>query len=424
MVDRREELALSRIRLQHGLTPQVTMLLGIALLSAATFYMVQPFFVIYFREALGFSVSQSGLLVALPFLPAILFGLLGGYISDRIGVLRSYTLGLLIYGLSVGAISFLNQFIYILILMIVSGFAVSVMSGGIQSVITLVSVSEHRARLQNYLYWINNVGALLGLLVASELLRAGHSNVPIILLGVTRVAMFLLFASLFWKRISSEKMRHEARPSARSLMVPVFKAALSDKALLLTTLSVFLLTVMESQLDSTIPLYFTEHFSNGVVLFGPIVAITTVMVVIGQPIALRLFSYKDATIVFSIGALCTGGGLALGGMVGSVWSWVVGMVLYSIGEALWAIKLNDQLSSLPTEGNTALYFATFATAQNLSFFIGISLGSLVYHSVQASVLFGSMIVIAVIVSVSFALAFKIHQESTVSMNAVKNDYGS
>ncbi len=68
--------------------------------------------------------------------------------------------------------AFLHSLIYILILMIVSGFAVSVMSGGIQSVITLVSLSEHRGRLQNYLYWVNNVGALLGLLVASELLRA------------------------------------------------------------------------------------------------------------------------------------------------------------------------------------------------------------------------------------------------------------
>ena len=133
------EETVPRINLRNVLTPQITLLLGIALLSAVTFYMVQPFFVIYFRQALGFSTAESGLLVATPFLPVILFGVLGGYVSDRMGVFRAYTLGLLIYGLSIGAVAFLHRFIFILILMMVSGLAMSIMSGGIQSIINLVS---------------------------------------------------------------------------------------------------------------------------------------------------------------------------------------------------------------------------------------------------------------------------------------------
>ena len=72
------------------------------------------------------------------------------------------------------------------------------------------------------------------------------------------------------------------------------------------------------------------------------------------------------------------------------------MVLYSLGETLWGIRINDLLGELPTPGNTALYFSTIITGGNLGFFIGTSVGSTLYQVLGPAVLFGGLIVVGVI----------------------------
>lgn len=385
------------------LNPRMTLLLGVALLSSTTFYMVQPFFLIYFRHTQSLSTTESGFLVSVPFLTVILFGMVGGYVADHIGVVRAYTLGLLVYGMSVGAVALVHGFVALFPLMVVAGLAMSVTSGGMQSIINLSAPPAHRGLLQNYLYWIHNVGALLGLIMASELLRAGHSNVPILLLGAMRIAMFLLFMLLFWRErpAGSSRPPTSAAASPRPRPWSAIKGAMADKPLRYTVFSMFLLIIMESQLDSTVPLYFTEHFRHGIAIFGPTVALGTAIVVACQPFALKVLARKNSTNTFRVGALLTGMGLTLGGTVGTIWAWIAGMILYSLGAVMWAVKLNDRVSALPRGGQTALYFGALGTAQNAAFFIGIGLGSVLYHVAGASLVFGSMTIIGVLVGLSF-----------------------
>lgn len=392
--------------LKDALTSRIALIFGIAFFSTATLYMVQPFFVVYFKQALGFSVPEAGLLVALPFLSAMLFGVVGGYLSDRIGVLRAFTLATAIFAVTIGTIGFTHSFVVAALLMLVSGLAMPVMSGGIQSLLNQSARPEHRGLLQNYLYWMNNVGVIIGLLVSAELLRAGDSNAPILLLGMVRLLLCVVILLAFREK-QSRVMRGTAdsKPS-RPSMIATLRFASTDKALLYTAFAVLLLMIMESQVTATVPLYFAGHFHNGMALFGPIVAINAVVVVGCQPLAVKMFAKKRPISVFVVGALCTGGGLALGGMLGTVWAWIVGMVLYSIGEVLWSSKLNDLLGELPTPGNAALYFGTIGTAQNIAFFIGLTLGSIIYHALNSSALFGSMVIIAALAALIFRLATK------------------
>ncbi len=399
-----DAVAPPRIPWRQVLNPRVALLLSVALLSSTTFYMVQPFFLIYFRHTQGLSTAESGALVSVPFLAVILLAMVGGYVADRIGVVRAYTLGLLVYGMSVGTTALVHGFAALFPLMVVAGLAMSVTSGGMQSIINLSAPPAQRGLLQNYLYWIHNMGALLGVLLASELLRAGRSNIPILLLGGMRIAMFLLFAGLFWGERPADSAQSAAPDPAPARLRPwsVIQGAMADKPLRYTTLSMFLLMIMESQLDSTVPLEFTEHFRHGIALFGPTVALGTALVVACQPFALKVLARKSSANTFRVGALLTGVGLTLGGTVGTIWAWVAGMVLYSMGAVMWAVKLNDRVSALPREGHTALYFGALGTAQNAAFFIGIGLGSAVYRVAGAPWVFGSMTIMAILAGFAFA----------------------
>lgn len=380
-------------RLRDVMTPRTMLIFAIALLTNVTMYMVHPFFVIYFKESLGFSIPEAGLLVALPFVSAVLFGMAGGYLSDRIGVLRTYTFAMAIYAVSIGAVGFVHSFVVAAILMLVSGLALPVISSGISTLVNDSAKPEHRGLLQNYLYWLNNVGIVVGLLVSAELLHAGHSNVPLIVLGFVRLLLCAVIL-LFFRESHSESSDAVTDVSNRPTMLTAFKLAGTDKALMFAACTMLLLMVMESQLDATMPLYFTEHFKHGVSLFGPIVTINAIVLVACQPIAVKLLSKKKSVPVFAVGALCTGVGLALGGVVGTVWAWIAGMLLYSFGEVIWSTKLNDLFGELPTPGNSTLYFGAIRTAVNIAFLIGMSLGTMAYHAYSGPVLFGSMVVIA------------------------------
>lgn len=390
-----QEEASPQPRLRDALTPRTVLILAIALFTNVTLYMVHPFFVIYFKQTLGFSTPEAGLLVGLPFVSAILFGVVGGYLSDRTGVLRTFTLAMVVYAVSVGAVAFTHSFVLVAVLMLVSGLAIPVMSSGISSLLNESAQPEHRGLLQNYLYWINNVGVALGLLVSAELLHAGHSNVPLLVFGIVRLLLCVAIL-IFFRGKHSESSESAAAAPKRLSMLATFKFVGTDKALLYASCTFLLLMVIESQMDATMPLYFAGHFHNGVALYAPIVTINAVVLVACQPLAVKLFSKKKPVPVFAIGALCTGVGMALGGVVGTVWAWVAGMVLYSLGEVIWATKLNDLIGELPTSGNSTLYFSTIRTAINFAFFIGLTLGSIVYRVLGAPALFGSMAVLGVI----------------------------
>lgn len=403
-----EEEAFVQPSLREALTPRIALIFGISACSTVTLYMVQPFFVIYFKQALGFSVPEAGLLVALPFLSAILFGVVGGYVSDRIGVQRAFTLAMAVFAIAIGAVAFVHSFLIAAILMLISGLAMPVMSSSVQSMVnTLAAKPEHRGTLQNYLYWISNVGVVIGLLISSQLLRAGSSNTPIIVLGVVRLLLCLAVLLFLRTKLPTPAADTTAAPKpARPSMLATLRFAGTDRALLYTAGTLLLLIIMEAQIDATVPLYFSGHFHNGAALFGPIVAINAAVVVGCQPLAMKLFAKRKPVPVFVAGALCTGVGLALGGVVGTVLSWIVGMVLYSIGEVLWSSKLNDLMGELPTPGNATLYFSTIGTAQFIAFFLGTSLGSVFYRAFSPSALFASMVVIAIIAAFVFNLATK------------------
>lgn len=395
-------------RLRDALTRRVSFILIIALVSNTTLYMVQPFLAVYFNESRGFSMAQSGILLSLSYVPAILFGTVGGYWADRLGVLRTYILATAVYGLSVASIGFFHSFSFLAILVLISGLAVSFTQSGIAALLNVTAKAEHRGLLQNYLYWLNNLGIVGGLLVSSELLHAGASNIPLILVGSIRILMSL--AILLVIPISKAQHNVVAQSSpARTSMMSTFKILARDRPLVLTACSVLLLMIVESQLDGTMPLYFKDHFSHGVSLFGPMVAINSVVLVTFQPLAVKLVQKRKRAPVFAVGAISFGIGLSFGGVVGSVWSWIAGMILFSIGESLWSSKFHDLVGELPSNGNETVYFGAIRSSLNVAFFIGTSVGPIIWQTVGSVMLFGSMTVLAAMSIPLYYRATRIHE---------------
>lgn len=379
---------------------RVALLMGVTLLSQISSYMVIPFMAIYFHAQLHFSVGATGFLVGLPFLSGLLLGVVGGLVSDHVGVARTYATAMVMQGLAYGALAVVHAYWGAAVLLILAG-AVSPMSAnGIQALLNQVVNPEHRGAVQNYLYWTQNVGVLVGLLVAAEFLAAGHSVTPFVVLLGLRVVMAAVVLGMFFR---GDPAAAPAGPRRRRPgPLASLRAAASDRALLFAAVTLVLLIFMESQLSSTVPLRLTAAIADGSRWFGPLIAIDSVVVVLFQPVVMRILPARHPYLWFGVGMLGTGLGLAVGGVIDTVAAWIVGMVLYSFGEVIWSIKLNDLLGELPPAGSEGLYFSTVNTGTYLGMFVGMSLGSVLLRVPLE--LYGGMIGLALIGAYCFRVA--------------------
>lgn len=387
--------------LRAAMTPTVSLLLALLLMSQTTQYMVMPFLALYFRQALHLSVPLTGLLIGLPFVSAVVFGLPGGALADRIGLLRSFVGAQVVSALAIGALALVHGVVPMALLLLVGGAIRPVASSTLPGMANRLAQPEERGVVQNALYWVQNLGVVIGLLLSAELLRGGLSATPFVVLGVVSLAGATLAVVVLGPRVGALAGKAPAAPTGVRTLAATL---LNDRALLLGALTSAFVILVESQVSSTLPLALAAHVADAGRLFGPLLAIDAVCVLALTPLAMHYLGSRRAVPVFAVGALLSAAGLALGGSIGTPTAWVAAMVVYSVGEVLWVVKLNDLIAGLPGAANAGLYFAVLTTAQYAGMFVGTTGGPLVLHSVGPDVIFPGMLVVAGAAGLSFRAA--------------------
>lgn len=376
---------------------RVPMLLGIVFLSQISQYMVLPFMAIYLRSTLHFPLAVSGFLVGLPYLVELLLGVVGGFLIDQLGSGKATIVAMLVSGLAYAGIAVVHSAVGVGALLVVSGAVMGVVRSGPAAMVNRVVAAEHRGIAQNYQYWIANVGVLVGLLLSAEVLQAGHSTLPFVVMLGVRILQGLVVAVIFVR--SSGLLAAEKTSGEKPGILTAFRAAAGDRALLFGALSAMMLILVESQLSSSVPLRLTAGIANGSHWYGPLMAIDSILVVICQPLAMKLMPASRPYLWFAAGSVVTALGLAFGGIVNTVAGWIVGMVLYSLGEVIWSTKMNDLLGQLPPSGSEGLYFSTVTSGMSLGLFAGTWLGSTLLH--VPHVLFGGLLVVGIVAAILF-----------------------
>lgn len=117
------------------------------------------------------------------------------------------------------------------------------------------------------------------------------------------------------------------------------------------------LIFVESQVTSPLSLELASRVGGGAHDLGRLIAINFAVVVLCTPLALHLLAERSAPAVLLTGALFTGVGPAIGGVLGTLGAWVIGMVFHSIGEVTWSTEFNNLLGNLPSPQDAGVYFS-------------------------------------------------------------------
>ncbi|KRW92278.1 hypothetical protein SD51_04355 [Alicyclobacillus tengchongensis] len=415
------ESALTPEQRPHVLNLSLVILLGASFLGSLTTYMSQPFFVLYYHHALALSMAKAGLLVGLTPLSAALFGVIGGYVSDCIGIRKGYVLALAVTCVCVIGLANLRLYVLLLIVSIVMGLANATMRSGVQALINTSVPKSEAGRYQTYLYWLNNLGIVIGPSIATLLLGAGKKpTVFDIAAGI-----LLLLAIVIWSFVrdaiepakqtppASEEPASKSR-SKRPTFLDVMSYLGADVALLWTFIALLCFIVVESQLTSTLGLYLTAKFHRGTQYYGLLNTEIALIVLLCTPLVQRITKKLTIPKVLPVGLVILGLGLALSGFSRQPIGWFIGIFFYGLGEVVAITKVNEIMASVAGRDNPATRFATLNSAMFLGMFIGYTLSTPLV-SVLPSEVFYLVTFVVVLGSMSaFLRAYRLLQSASTS----------
>ena len=387
------------IRQIHPLTLGV--LFGTFFARLSTFF-VMPFFAIYLAT-LGFSASVIGTVFAVSAISGLFMSFFGGTLSDRHGRKQLMLIGIGLNALTFTGFALATELVWFYIFSVLMGVSRSFLEPASRALISDTTKPEQRVIVYNVRYFLINIAAAIGPLLAVVLSLTGAKSAFFIVTAVY-VIYGLIITSLFRKYPFEESDATKVRPR----LTETFRVLRADKTFRYVIIGMIFAIIGYSQFNSTLPQFIAFHdgFSDGSRLFAYLLTVNAITVLIVQyPImrfGIRVSPIKS--LFFGVATLSIG--LLLIGFASEVWVLFVAMVIFTVGEVLMFTMTDVLTDELAPEHLRGTYFGAMGlTALGQS--VGPIIGGLLLDGFNNAALpvFGSLAVVTACGAFFFMGAF-------------------
>lgn len=383
----------------HPLTLGV--LFGTFFARLSTFF-VMPFFAIYLAT-LGFSASVIGTVFAVSAISGLFMSFFGGTLSDRHGRKQLMLIGIGLNALTFTGFALATELVWFYIFSVLMGVSRSFLEPASRALISDTTKPEQRVIVYNVRYFLINIAAAIGPLLAVVLSLTGAKSAFFIVTAVY-VIYGLIITSLFRKYPFEESDATKVRPR----LTETFRVLRADKTFRYVIIGMIFAIIGYSQFNSTLPQFIAFHdgFSDGSRLFAYLLTVNAITVLIVQyPImrfGIRVSPIKS--LFFGVATLSIG--LLLIGFASEVWVLFVAMVIFTVGEVLMFTMTDVLTDELAPEHLRGTYFGAMGlTALGQS--VGPIIGGLLLDGFNNAALpvFGSLAVVTACGAFFFMGAF-------------------
>jgi MFS family permease len=381
-------LLTSRFRAAAGGLPPVFWTLWTGMLVNRLASFVITFLALYLVRERGFTADAAGRVVALYGVGLLLAGPLGGYLADHLGRRRTMMLGLAAGGLCVATLGFVRDPAWLAGLAFLSALSGDIYRPAANAAIADVVVPADRARAFGLVYWAVNLGWAVSLSVAGFV--AERSMLALFLAdAVTSFA----FAGIVWRRVHETRPLHHAPAPVVGGLVRVF----SDVPFV-TFLGLHLVVlVVFTQFQLAAPLDYAAH-GVGPVAFSGLMALNGIGVVILQPLLSARLQHHDGARVLALSSVLIGLGYGLNAFQGSLPAYVVGAVLYTVGEVLGFPVASAIVADLAPPDLRGRYQGAFSMSWGLAFTLSPLIGGEVLHRLGGRTLWLGCLAVALLMA--------------------------
>jgi MFS family permease len=376
-----------------------TLLIGTVFARGASF-MALPFLALYLSNTHGIHPVWIGLTIGLSPLTGTIGGFIGGYFSDRFGRKKVMLWTILVWGLVYFGFSQASHIGVFMALNALNGLCRSFFEPSSQAMMADLTAPQKRKRVFSLRYTAINIGASLGPLLGVYIAQFSTS-LPFLLTGL----MYLLYGGTLFIMLNRYSI---------SLVTPVHQLPLldtlmvtwKDKTLLVFIIGGILINVGYSQIDSNLPQYIQQSFSEGVALFARLVALNAILVIILQ-VPLSLISEKWPVLrVMIFGSIFFAVGFASFGFATSAIGMMIAMAIVTIGEIFIFPSTSVFIDQIAPEDRKGTYFGA-GQFRSIGNFTGPVLGGWLLQDFGGNFLF-SVIAGIILCSIFFYYLGNLH----------------
>ena len=380
-------------------TPKIILvLLAVNFAISISKFMTYPFLAVYLKKSLSLTAVEVGFLIGVSPLSSMLFSIIGGRIADIYGVKKIYPISILVSGICLAFYGIINNYIILSVISIVLGMSWSIYNSTNQSLLSLYTSKKQLSKVFSYNYWVFNLGGVLGPIIGVRLTNSASS--PLGLFIFSGVLLLVgLFMSIWLTREKSQRGESigEGHTSVdKFLSKGVVKVLASDKALLFLSISYFSIFFIEAQMDTNIVQFLESSVQNGLILFGQILSLSTMLIIVLQPFAAQFLDKFGDKKVISVGSIFYGIGPLFFMFAKSHLFWYVGMIFMTLGEIIISPKIQALIARLPREGYRTTYYSVVNMGGNFAFFVGPVVGGYMFQYTGINALFLLMMIFSIL----------------------------
>lgn len=326
---------------------------------------VLAFLAIYLTDARGFTAAQAGIIVSAYGLGAIAAGPIGGAVSDRVGRRVTLVVSLVGGGICMMALGRVGAGA-LAGMAVVTGLLYEMYRPVVSATIADVVRPEDRARAYSLNYWAVNLGSSVAPLLGSAIAARSY-QLMFAVDGLTTAAYgAMLFLALPETRPNNLERDRD----------PGFQAVLRDSAFLVFCALTFGLHIVFFQFFVGLPVELRAH---GISMreYGALIAINPVLVVLLQIPAGELIASRKRANVLALASLLLGIGFGCMAWSGSLLAYVTGIVLFTLGEILFAPASVAVVADMAPPELRGRYQGMFALSFTAAFAAAPALGGYV-----------------------------------------------
>ncbi len=369
-----------------------TLLIGTVFARGASF-MALPFLALYLSNTHGIHPIWIGVTIGLSPLTGTLGGFIGGHFSDRYGRKKVILWTIFVWGLVYFGFSLATHIGTFMVLNALNGLCRSFFEPSSQAMMADLTSVDKRKRVFSLRYTAINIGASLGPLLGVYVAQFSTS-LPFLLTGM----MYLLYGVTLFIMLNRYSITHTI-PVHQLPMLDSLIVIWRDKTLLVFIIGGILVNVGYSQIDSNLPQYIQNSFSEGVALFAKLIALNAILVIILQ-VPLSLISEKWPVLrVMILGSVLFAIGFASFGYVTTIIGLMTAMAVVTIGEIFIFPSTSVFIDQIAPDNRKGTYFGA-GQFRLIGNFTGPVLGGWLLQDFGGKLLF-SVIGIIILCSIMF-----------------------
>ncbi len=390
---------LDRIKsLYHDYPRQFWLLIGSSFIDRLGGALLFPFFTLYVTRKFDIGMTQVGVLFGLFSLSAMVGGLLGGGLSDRLGRKGTLILGLVASaGSSVllGLADDLNTFFLIAL---IAGVFSEAGGPARQAMVADLLPEDKRAEGFGILRIVFNLSVAIGPAIGGLLASRSY-----LLLFITDAVASTITALLVFFILKETRPKDEAdsKPEPMSVTFKGYGRVLKDRIFMAFIFANILIGIVYVQMNSTLSVYLRDFHGIAEQQFGYIMSLNAAMVVVMQFGITRRIRSKPPMWMMALGCIFYAVGFGMYGFVSVYGLFLLAMAIITIGEMIVSPVGQAVVTMLAPEDMRGRYMAINGFTFGISFAVGPLLAGLAIDSGNPDLVWYSAFVLSLVSALAF-----------------------